>query len=89
MRGGAAWGMLMGKDRLQVTVCDPYLHSLKAFAKTCYTKRRYLYLYLQLSESEQSKSLYRCTGMHGTQRIIEKAPNASQLICSYNAIAVD
>jgi len=29
---------------LQVTLWDPYLSALEAFAKTCYTNRRYLYL---------------------------------------------
>jgi len=42
--------MLTGKKHiwcwLQVTLCDPYLSALEAFAKTCYTNRRYLYLYL-------------------------------------------
>ena len=33
---------------MQVILCDPYLSALEAFAKTCYTNRRYLYLYLYL-----------------------------------------
>ena len=51
MCGGAAWGMLVGKGglglwcNLQVTLCEPYLSALDAFAKTRYTNRRYLYTF--------------------------------------------
>ena len=41
------WGMLTVKADmllLPVTLCDPYLSTLEAFAKTRYTNRRYLYL---------------------------------------------
>ena len=36
---------------MQVTLCDPYLSALEAFAKTRYTNRRYLYLYLGCVDS--------------------------------------
>jgi len=51
MRVAPPWECLWVKTdmvHLQVTLCDPYLSALEAFAKTRYTNQRYLYLLFKL-----------------------------------------
>jgi len=60
--------MLTDKSRydvnLQVTLCDPYLSALEAFAKTSYTNRHYLYFTFTLNASLQDGQLHLYRSMH-------------------------
>jgi len=61
MGGDAAWEMLTGKGRcfLQVTLCDPYLNALEAFANTRYIDVNFTSTFLySLQKSSQSASRY-------------------------------
>jgi len=76
MRGGPSGECLRVKADmvLQVTLCDPYLSALEAFAKTRYTNRRYLIFTVVnccAASSHSPRTGYACEGSTLTIRCAE------------------